>query len=110
MVAAPPSLSLVPDNCACLFIGAQCCRHLPQKMKGLDGMKISMASCGWRHSVLVDSEGRLLATGWGKYGQLGLGDNENQTVPVHVPMPSGEKVRQTHPGEPLLSVESGVVI
>ena len=43
--------------------------------------------------MLVDSEGRLLATGWGKYGQLGTGNTENKSVPVHVPMPNKQKVR-----------------
>ena len=72
---------------------ARWCRYVPQQMKGLEGVKISMAVCGWRHSVLVDSEGRLLATGWGKYGQLGTGNTENKSVPVHVPMPNKQKVR-----------------
>lgn len=63
-------------------------------MKGLDGVKVVTGVCGWRHSALVDSDGRLFATGWGKYGQLGLGDTENKSTPVHVPIPGDEKVLQ----------------
>ena len=72
--------------------GMCCCRHAPQKMKGLDHKKICSAVCGWRNSVLVDSEGQLHATGWGKYGQLGTGKNEDISVPVHVEMPNKQRV------------------
>lgn len=49
-------------------------RSLPVRVKGLEGVKVVSVACGWRHSAAVDDQGRLLVWGWGRWGQLGLGD------------------------------------
>ena len=43
-------------------------------MKGLEGVRVAQVACGWRHSAAVDDQGRLYVWGWGRWGQLGLGD------------------------------------
>jgi len=49
------------------------CRYLPTHAKGdLEGRKCLAVACGWRHSMVVDSEGCVFTWGWGSYGQLGL--------------------------------------
>jgi alpha-tubulin suppressor-like RCC1 family protein len=35
--------------------------------------RVLQAACGARHSLALTATGRLLAWGWGKYGQLGMG-------------------------------------
>ena len=38
-------------------------------------------ACGARHTVFRTACGKALSTGWGKYGQLGLGDTGSRDVP-----------------------------
>ena len=48
-------------------------RYLPTQARGdLEGRKCLAVACGWRHSMVVDSEGCVFTWGWGSYGQLGL--------------------------------------
>ena len=59
-------------------------RHEPVLVKGLDGVngvKIVEVACGWRHSGAIDEDGALYTWGWGRYGQLGHGDDGDQTTP-----------------------------
>ncbi|NXM88740.1 RCCD1 protein, partial [Oenanthe oenanthe] len=37
--------------------------------------EVSAVSCGSRHTAAVTRGGELYTWGWGKYGQLGHGDN-----------------------------------
>ncbi|KAG0584600.1 hypothetical protein KC19_3G221400 [Ceratodon purpureus] len=46
-------------------------------------------ACGARHSVVLTGSGKIFAWGWNKYGQLGLGDNNNRDLPVQVTMNDG---------------------
>ena len=52
------------------------CRLLPTRCLGLEGVRASRVACGWRHSLVVDDQGRVFTFGWSKYGQLGHGDQE----------------------------------
>lgn len=47
----------------------------------LQGEKMVMVACGWRHTISVSSSGGLYTYGWSKYGQLGHGDFEDHLVP-----------------------------
>ena len=47
----------------------------------IQGEKMVLVACGWRHSVTVTSSGGLYTYGWSKYGQLGHGDFEDHLVP-----------------------------
>ncbi|GAB4814257.1 hypothetical protein N2152v2_001303 [Parachlorella kessleri] len=59
-------------------------RRLPVKVKGLEGVRVAQVACGWRHSAAVDDAGRLYVWGWGRWGQLGLGDCNDAWVPRQV--------------------------
>ncbi len=52
------------------------CRYLPSKVEGIQGQKMHIVSCGWRHSACVNVQGEVYTFGWSKYGQLGHGDFE----------------------------------
>jgi alpha-tubulin suppressor-like RCC1 family protein len=52
----------------------------PVTIKGLaSNAKIISIATGSRHSLALDSDGKLWATGWNDDGQLGLGNNSDQT-------------------------------
>ena len=58
--------------------GEGCCgcssrRHWPARVQCLDNTHGVQVACGWRHTVVVDAEGRVFSFGWNKYGQLGHG-------------------------------------
>lgn len=59
-------------------------RLLPTRVESLAGVDIQKVACGWRHSIVVDTKGRLFTFGWSKYGQLGHGDNNDQLQPMQV--------------------------
>ena len=44
----------------------------------------SQVSCGWLHTLALDTTGRLFAWGDNTYGQLGLGDTVPRSSPVQV--------------------------
>uniref|UniRef100_A0A453NK49 RCC1-like domain-containing protein n=3 Tax=Aegilops tauschii subsp. strangulata TaxID=200361 RepID=A0A453NK49_AEGTS len=56
-------------------------RSVPEKVSSVEGEKMVLVACGWRHSVTVSSSGGLYTYGWSKYGQLGHGDFEDHLVP-----------------------------
>ena len=43
-------------------------------MPGLSGVRL--VAGGWRHMLAADVSGALWAWGWNKFGQLGLGHNQ----------------------------------
>jgi alpha-tubulin suppressor-like RCC1 family protein len=50
---------------------------------------IKKISAGGRHTVFLTEKGEVYACGWGGYGQLGTGDNENRLTPVKITFPVG---------------------
>ncbi|KAE8810905.1 ultraviolet-B receptor UVR8-like [Hordeum vulgare] len=56
-------------------------RSVPEKVSSVEGEKMVLVACGWRHSVSVSSSGALYTYGWSKYGQLGHGDFQDHLVP-----------------------------
>ncbi|XP_020881323.1 ultraviolet-B receptor UVR8 isoform X1 [Arabidopsis lyrata subsp. lyrata] len=59
---------------------------LPRLLGGqnLEGKYAKAVSCGARHSAVLAEDGQLLCWGWNKYGQLGLGDTNDRSIPTQV--------------------------
>lgn len=51
---------------------------MPKRVEALP--VVSLVAGGWRHTLAVDTEGRLFSSGWNKFGQCGLGTNEELVV------------------------------
>lgn len=62
-------------------------QHVPVKVKGLSRgvVALSPMSAGSRHTCVVTDDGRVKCWGYNGYGQLGLGNTDNQLVPMVVP-------------------------
>ena len=45
---------------------------------------MALVTGGWRHTLAADGEGRVWAAGWGKFGQCGVGTNEDVVTPQQV--------------------------
>ncbi|NXF59541.1 RCCD1 protein, partial [Ciccaba nigrolineata] len=60
---------------------------LPQEQE------VSGVSCGSRHTAVVTRGGELYTWGWGKYGQLGHGDNGSCDRPRRVQYLEAEGLR-----------------
>ncbi|NXY87989.1 RCCD1 protein, partial [Alcedo cyanopectus] len=56
-------------------------------------LEVSEVSCGSRHTAIVTRGGELYTWGWGKYGQLGHGDNTSSDQPRHVEYLAAEGLR-----------------
>ncbi|KAK8950606.1 Ultraviolet-B receptor UVR8 [Platanthera guangdongensis] len=50
------------------------------------GSFVKAIACGGRHSAAVTDTGAILTFGWGLYGQLGLGDSIDRSLPSQVPI------------------------
>jgi len=60
----------------CLGDGSREDRLVPTLTRGLEGVHVAQVACGWRHSIAVTDKAKLYTFGWGKFGQIGHGDNE----------------------------------
>lgn len=69
-----------------LGLGDRNDRLIPEKVATVDlqGEKMVMVACGWRHTISVSSSGTLYSYGWSKYGQLGHGDFKDHLVPCQL--------------------------
>ncbi|KAJ3671634.1 hypothetical protein LUZ60_007713 [Juncus effusus] len=67
---------------------------LPHKLETLNDHNISQISGGWRHTMALASDGNLYGWGWNKFGQLGIGDNDDRCSPVQVKFPHQQKISQ----------------
>jgi alpha-tubulin suppressor-like RCC1 family protein len=45
---------------------------------------IKEISAGLYHTLFLTGTGEVYACGWGRYGQLGTGDDENRLTPVKI--------------------------
>lgn len=43
-----------------------------------------MVAAGAEHTAAITVSGKLYGWGWGRYGNLGLGDRNDRSVPVEV--------------------------
>lgn len=57
---------------------------VPQKIQAFQGISVKMLAAGAEHSAAVTEAGELYGWGWGRYGNLGLGDRKDRLVPEKV--------------------------
>ncbi|CAM8954917.1 unnamed protein product [Rhodiola kirilowii] len=50
----------------------------------LENIHATGVSCGARHSAVITDEDEVFCWGWNKYGQLGLGDVVDRSIPTQV--------------------------
>ncbi|MBA0724764.1 hypothetical protein Golax_021426, partial [Gossypium laxum] len=81
-----------------LGLGDRNDRLVPEKVSTLNGEKMNMVACGWRHTISVSDTGRLYTYGWSKYGQLGHGDFEDHLVPHKVESLADSFIKQVAGG------------
>lgn len=81
-----------------LGLGDRNDRLVPQKVSSVDGEKMVLVACGWRHTISVSSSGCLYSYGWSKYGQLGHGDFEDHLIPHKLEALSGSFVTEISGG------------
>ncbi|GMG99831.1 hypothetical protein Nepgr_001671 [Nepenthes gracilis] len=65
---------------------------VPQNLQAFQGIPVKMVAAGAEHSVAVTEDGELYGWGWGRYGNLGLGDKQDRLVPQRVSSVNGEKM------------------
>jgi alpha-tubulin suppressor-like RCC1 family protein len=65
------------DTCATFYA----CAKTPVAVS-LGGATVKAIAAGWNHSLAIRSDGTVLAWGLNNYGQLGLGDTTNRSVPT----------------------------
>eukprot|EP00958_Prasinococcus_capsulatus_P000378 scaffold30_cov416-Prasinococcus_capsulatus_cf.AAC.35 len=56
----------------------------PRMVESITGVNVIQTACGWRHCIVVADTGDIYTFGWNKYGQLGLGSNEDALTPALV--------------------------
>lgn len=63
---------------------------VPHKVTAFEGVAVKMLAAGAEHTTAVTENGKLYGWGWGRYGNLGLGDREDRLVPAEVAAIAGE--------------------
>ncbi|GKE98015.1 ultraviolet-B receptor UVR8, partial [Tanacetum coccineum] len=48
------------------------------------GITVKMVAAGAEHTVAITEDGDLYGWGWGRYGNLGLGDRKDRNIPEKV--------------------------
>ncbi|XP_077238918.1 ultraviolet-B receptor UVR8-like isoform X2 [Tasmannia lanceolata] len=71
-----------------LGTGSEQAETLPRLLEApsLENRHGKIVSCGARHSAVITGDGKLFCWGWNKYGQLGLGDVVDRSIPSEVPI------------------------
>ncbi|KAJ1408124.1 regulator of chromosome condensation 1/beta-lactamase-inhibitor protein II, partial [Ochromonadaceae sp. CCMP2298] len=68
-----------------LGLGHNECRMTPEPLTSIDSVKIIDIACGWDHCLALDDKGRVLSWGSGQNGKLGLGNEDNISIPCYIP-------------------------
>uniref|UniRef100_A0A803L4T6 Ultraviolet-B receptor UVR8 n=1 Tax=Chenopodium quinoa TaxID=63459 RepID=A0A803L4T6_CHEQI len=67
---------------------------IPQKIQAFQGIPVKMVAAGAEHSAAVTESGEVYGWGWGRYGNLGLGDRKDRLVPERSSSIDGIKMIQ----------------
>lgn len=71
---------------------------IPTKIKSLEDKKVTLVAGGWRHSLACTDTGLLYSWGWNKFGQLGLGHNDDTHTPCEVKLSDNDKIENIASG------------
>ncbi|KAG6398548.1 hypothetical protein SASPL_140013 [Salvia splendens] len=63
---------------------------VPRKIEAFEGILVKMVAAGAEHTAAVTEGGELYGWGWGRYGNLGLGDRDDRLLPAKVATVEGE--------------------
>ncbi|XP_059624484.1 ultraviolet-B receptor UVR8 isoform X3 [Cornus florida] len=63
---------------------------VPQRIAAFQGVSVKMVAAGAEHTAAVTEDGELYGWGWGRYGNLGLGDRNDRLIPQKVSGVNGE--------------------
>jgi alpha-tubulin suppressor-like RCC1 family protein len=67
-----------------LGLGSRIDCMIPTKIVELGAHKVESVGCGAEHTAACTEGGKVFSWGWGLYGNLGLGDNQDRLVPTEV--------------------------
>ncbi|KAL8096423.1 ultraviolet-B receptor UVR8 isoform X2 [Apium graveolens] len=65
---------------------------VPQKVQAFQGIAVKMVAAGAEHTGAITEDGELYGWGWGRYGNLGLGDRNDRLVPEKVATVDDDKM------------------
>ena len=71
---------------------------LPKKIEALAGQRVLAVSAGGAHSLALTADGAVRSWGYGFYGKLGHGDQQNQQLPKKVEALAGRCVAAVSAG------------
>ena len=57
---------------------------MPRHVTTLAGKAVVGVAAGAEHSIVCTTDGEVFSFGWGRYGNLGLGDREDRQIPTKV--------------------------
>ena len=72
---------------------------LPKKIEAFAGQRVVAVSAGETHNLAITADGAVWSWGYGGFGQLGHGDEQNQLLPKTVEAFAGQRVVAVSAGE-----------
>jgi len=72
--------------------GDQQTQLLPKKIEAFAGQRVLAVSAGLDHSLAVTADGAVWSWGFGVYGRLGHGDQQQQLLPKNIEALAGRRV------------------
>ncbi|CAB3379992.1 Hypothetical predicted protein [Cloeon dipterum] len=83
-----------------LGLGTKKDTWIPTKIeRNLGTKRVVQVACSSWHTLVLTSDKEVFSFGWNKYGQLGLGHSDDQTVPIKLDFPAAGRVESYLLGE-----------